>query len=136
MTHRVLLVEDNLDDVVLTIECFSSSRQDVTVEQVSNGAECVQFLNERSPDLILLDLNMPVMDGREVLAAFQKDGKLRQLPVVVLTTSKAESDILAAYKLGCSSYVVKPIDLIDFQEVIDGICRYWFGTATLPKRRD
>ena len=134
MPHHVLLVEDNLDDAVLTRECLSSSRQDVMVDQVSNGKECVQFLSERSVDLILLDLNMPVMDGCEVLAAFQKKVELRKVPVVVLTTSKADSDVEAAYELGCNSYVVKPMDITDLQTVINDICHYWFDTATLPPR--
>lgn len=84
------------------------------------------------PDLILLDLNMPRMDGREVLAEIDKDEALSQIPVVVLTSSDADSDVLASYRLSCSSYIVKPVDFEQFSRVVRGIGDYWFTLVVLP----
>ena len=90
------------------------------------------FANVPSPDLILLDINMPKMDGREVLAEIVADAKLQHLPIVVMTTSAAEPDILAAYKLRCNSYIVKPIDFKQFVTVIQSLGNYWFTVVVLP----
>jgi two-component system response regulator len=106
---------------------------------VENGEECLAFLRKQgeyadvpTPDLILLDLDMPVMDGREVLAEMVQDEQLRHLAVVILTTSAGEQDVLQMYKLRCSSYITKPVDFDQFQRVIEGIGDYWFTVVVLP----
>ena len=111
----------------------------VNLHRVRNGEDCMEFLrktgafaNVPSPDLILLDINMPKMDGREVLAEIVADAKLQHLPIVVMTTSAAEPDILAAYKLRCNSYIVKPIDFKQFVTVIQALGNYWFTVVVLP----
>ncbi|MAT14826.1 MAG: two-component system response regulator [Planctomyces sp.] len=136
---EVLLVEDNENDVILTRRGFESARFTVNLHHVENGVQCLQFLRKEgafkdapSPDLILLDLNMPIMDGREVLAAIVKDEELCKFPVVILTTSAEEQDILDTYKLRCSSYIVKPVDFRQFQRVVEELGNYWFTIVILP----
>ena len=114
---HILLVEDNADDVFLTRQGFERSGLDVVIHHVENGELCLDFLRKSGafadvprPDLVLLDLNMPIMGGREVMAEIVEDESLRQIPVVILTTSDAEADVLEMYKLRCSSYITKPID--------------------------
>jgi two-component system response regulator len=138
-TAEILLVEDNEADVVLTRESFRRGKLKVNLHHVDNGEECMAFLRKEgqyasapTPDLILLDLNMPVMDGREVLAEMVKDESLRHLPVVILTTSADEHDVLNMYRLRCSSYATKPVDFDQFQRVIQGIEDYWFTVVALP----
>ena len=136
---EILLVEDNDGDVELMRIGFERSTFAVNMHRARNGEECMAFLrregehvNAPAPDLILLDLNMPRMDGREVLAEIARDERLRHLPVVVLTTSSAESDILAAYMLRCSSYIVKPMDFHQFAAAVQAIANYWFTVVALP----
>lgn len=136
---EILLVEDNDNDVELTRISFERVRFKVNLHHVENGVECMAFLRREgrwvdapSPDLILLDLNMPIMDGREVLAEIASDPALRHLPVVVLTTSTEQRDILEMYRLRCSSYIAKPIDFTQFQRVIQELGRYWFTVVVLP----
>jgi len=136
---RILLVEDNFDDVELTRAGFERARLKVDLIHAENGQECMQLLrkegphaNAVTPDLVLLDLNMPVMDGREVLAEIVADEKLRSLPVVVLTTSESERDVLDMYRLRCSSYVRKPVDFNQLQRVVQEISSYWFQLVVLP----
>ena len=138
---EILLVEDNADDVFITRKSFENAKFSVNLHHVENGQECMGFLqkqgeyeNAPTPDLILLDLNMPVMDGREVLAEIIKDEELRKLPVVILTTSDAEADLLDMYKLRCSSYVTKPVDFNQFQHVVQQISEYWFTVVVLPPK--
>ncbi|MFZ5877349.1 MAG: response regulator [Nitrospirota bacterium] len=135
----ILLVEDNTDDVLLTRQGFKRAKFMVDLHHVENGEECMAFLRKEgrhaaapTPDLILLDLNLPVMDGREVLAAMVADARFSHLPVVILTTSSDEQDILKMYKLRCSSYIVKPVDFDQFQRVVQGISDYWFTLVVLP----
>lgn len=137
----ILLVEDNDNDVVLTRQGFKRAKFLVNLHHVKDGVECMDFLLRRgaytdapTPDLILLDLNMPRMDGREVLAELVQHDDLRHLPVVILTTSSHESEILAMYQLRCSSYIVKPVDFTQFQRVIHLITDYWFTVVVLPRR--
>ena len=137
---EVLLVEDNEDDVVLMREGFKRSKLVVKLNHVTNGVECIDFLQKQgkykdapTPDIILLDLNMPLMDGREVLEKISQDEMLCHLPVVILTTSSEEQDVLSMYKLRCSSYIVKPVDFDKFQKVISEIGNYWFTVVVLPK---
>ena len=136
---ELLLVEDNENDVRLTEISFQRSKLAVNMHHVENGEKCLAFLRKEddfadavTPDLILLDLNMPVMDGREVLAEIVKDDKLKHLPVVVLTTSDDERDVLSMYKLRCSSYVTKPVDFNKFQEIIQNLNSYWFTIVMTP----
>ena len=138
---EVLLVEDNDNDVVLTHEGFNAANFRVNLHHVNNGEKCLQFLRREppyesapEPDLILLDLNMPVMTGREVLDEIKRDPALQGKRVVVLTTSSAEADVLAAYQsIGCSSYIVKPVDFDKFLNVISEIGEYWLTMVVLPK---
>ncbi|HUS39649.1 MAG: response regulator [Pirellulales bacterium] len=136
---EVLLVEDSEDDVFLTRKTFENAKLAVNLHHVENGKKCMSFLRKEgkyadapTPDLILLDLNMPVMDGREVLAEIVQDDKLRKLCVVILTTSDSESDLLDMYNLRCSSYITKPVDFVQFQRVIEEISNYWFTVVVLP----
>ena len=138
----VLLVEDNEDDVLLTRKGFEEATLALNLHHVKNGQECMAFLrkegryvNVPTPDVVLLDLNMPVMDGRQVLAEIVKDEQLCKLPVVVLTTSNGEADILEMYRLRCSSYIVKPVDFTQFQRVIQQLSDYWFTVVVLPPRQ-
>lgn len=136
---EVLLVEDNENDVFLTKRGFESARLAVNLHHVENGLKCLQFLRNEgaytdapSPDLILLDLNMPIMDGREVLSTIVADEKLCQYPVVILTTSAEERDLLDTYRLRCSSYIIKPVDFVQFEKVIEELGNYWFTLVVLP----
>ncbi|MEM7292375.1 MAG: response regulator [Pseudomonadota bacterium] len=138
---EILLVEDNENDVLLTREGFKQAKCAVNMHHVSNGIDCLAFLRKEdnyvsapTPDLIFLDLNMPVMDGREVLSEMVEDPHLNHLPVVVLTTSDHERDVLEMYKLRCSSYVTKPVDFKKFQQVIQEISNFWFTVVVLPPR--
>ncbi len=139
---EILLVEDNENDVLLMQHGFRKSRLVVNLHHVRDGEECMEFLrktgayeNAPTPDLILLDLNMPRMDGREVLAELVRDERLRHLPVVILTTSSEEREILDMYKLRCSSYIVKPVDFEQFLRVIQLVSDYWFTVVVLPPDR-
>jgi len=139
---EVLLVEDNEDEMFITRKGFEDVKLDLNLHHVENGQECMAFLRKDgqyadapTPDLILLDLNMPVMDGREVLAEIVKDEQLRKLPVVILTTSNGERDILDMYNLRCSSYIVKPVDFRQFQRVIQQLSDYWFTVVDLPPKK-
>jgi CheY-like chemotaxis protein len=136
----VLLVEDNENDVILTRAAFKRAKLAIDLHHVENGQECLEFLRKQgrfegvpTPDLILLDLNMPVVDGREVLQELTNDNDLRHLPVVILTTSAEEKDILAMYKLRCSSYIVKPVDFDQFMRVVREFSNYWFTVVVLPE---
>lgn len=140
---EVLLVEDNEQDVVLTREGFKRAKFLVNLHHVEDGEECLAFLRKEgrfsdspTPDLILLDINLPVMDGREVLAEIIKDQRLKAIPVVVLTTSSAETDILEMYKLRCSSYITKPVDFEQFQKLVNELGNYWFTLVVLPPKAD
>lgn len=135
----VLLVEDEPADIHLTKMAFNESRLLVDVHDVGDGVEALAFLqNEGSyqeaprPDLILLDLNMPRMDGRTFLKNFKVLEKLRQIPVIVLTTSDAENDIYASYDLGASGFIVKPVDIVQFIKSIQALEDYWLCLVKRP----
>ena len=137
----VLLVEDDPGDVLMTREAFADSKLHNTLEVVSDGVEALAYLRgeggyaERPrPDLILLDLNLPRKDGREVLAEIKSDPALRSIPVVVLTTSKAEEDILRSYKLHANAYVTKPVDFEQFIGAIRQIDDFFVSVVRLPGR--
>lgn len=136
---QVLLVEDNLDDVFLTRAGLVRSQVSLVLHHVPDGKECMAFLRREgsyegapTPDLILLDLNMPVMNGFEVMREVAADENLCALPVVVLTTSESEQDILKMYRLRCSSYLTKPVDFNQFQTMIRDFSEYWFRLVLLP----
>lgn len=136
---EILLVEDNPADVRLTREALTTARGQSTLHVVQDGEEALAYLRQTGryrdatqPDLVLLDLNLPRKDGREVLAETKADPELRHIPVVILTTSRAETDILRSYQLHANCYVTKPIDLDDFTEVVKAVEDFWLGTVKLP----
>lgn len=136
---EVLLVEDNPGDVRLTKEAMRESKVIVNLSVAPDGEEALAFLrkegayqNAPRPDLILLDLNLPRKDGREVLAEIKVDDDLRRIPVVVLTTSRAEEDILRTYNLHANCFITKPVDLDQFITVVGSISEFWFSVVRLP----
>jgi CheY-like chemotaxis protein len=129
----VLLVEDDPGDVVLIQEAFEHNKVRNTLHVAGDGVEAMEFLRgDKRPDLILLDLNLPRKDGREVLAEVKGDPALRSIPVVVLTTSKAEEDILRSYDLHANAYVTKPVDFTRFIEVVRQIDEFFVTVVKLP----
>jgi CheY-like chemotaxis protein len=129
----VLLVEDDPGDVVLIQEAFEHNKVRNSLHVVGDGVEAMQFLRAGNrPDLILLDLNLPRKDGREVLAEVKGDSALRTIPIVVLTTSKAEEDILRSYDLHANAYVTKPVDFNRFIEVVRQIDEFFVTVVKLP----
>jgi CheY-like chemotaxis protein len=141
-TIKVLLVEDNRADARLIMEVFKDEKIMVDVEIVRDGEEAMSFLrreaqyeNAPCPDLIILDLNLPRKDGREVLIELKDDPDLKSIPVVILTTSQSEEDILKSYKLQASCYVTKPIDLEQFIKIIKSLDEFWFSAVRFPPKR-
>ena len=142
MTDRlqILQVEDNPADVDLTKETLRESKILVDLSIVVDGVEAMQFLRQEGPyqdaprpDLVLLDLNLPRKDGREVLSEMKADPHLRRIPVVVLTSSIAEADILRSYDLNASAYVAKPVDLDGFSTIVHAIEGFWFSVVRFPQ---
>ncbi|HOX37976.1 MAG TPA: response regulator [Candidatus Brocadiia bacterium] len=136
---EILLVEDNPGDVRLTQEALKEGRISNRLSVVEDGAEAMDFLRKKgkfagapTPDLILLDLNLPRKDGREVLAEVKEDRELRRIPVVVLTTSKAEEDIIRSYDLHANCYITKPVDFEQFINVVRCIEDFWLAIVKLP----
>ncbi len=136
---KILLVEDDDLDVELIEKSLRRDRVANTLNRVRDGVEAMQYLRREGdyagasrPDLILLDLNMPRMDGREVLKQCFEDDSLKSIPIVVFTSSDDERDVLASYQYKASSYVTKPIDLVKFREVLNELSQYWFCIVTLP----
>lgn len=138
---EILLIEDNPGDVRLTQEALSEGKVCNHLSVVEDGAKALDFLCRRGsyaeaprPDLILLDLNLPRKDGREVLAEIKADASLRSIPVVVLTTSEADEDVVKAYDLQVNCYITKPIDLSQFLKVVKAIEDFWLTIVKLPRR--
>ena len=138
---EILLVEDSPGDVRLTIEALKDAKVRNRLSVVRDGVEAMEFLQKKEPfkdavrpDLILLDLNLPRKDGREVLAEIKGNLELRQIPVVVLTTSRAEEDVLRAYDLHANCYITKPVDFEQFMSVVKSIENFWFTVVKLPTR--
>jgi two-component system, chemotaxis family, response regulator Rcp1 len=135
---EILLVEDSPTDVLLAKEALEYSKIANNLHTVPDGVEAMAFLRREGkyrdsprPGLILLDLNLPRKDGREVLAEIKSEEKLKRIPVVVLTTSKSEVDVLKAYGLHANCYIVKPVDFEKFSEVVRSIENFWFSVVTL-----
>lgn len=134
----ILLVEDNPGDVELTQDALRRSKVATRVAVVNDGEDAMAYLQtsggdgQPTPDLVLLDLNLPRKDGMEVLREMKEDPKLRHIPVVILTTSEAERDILLSYRLGANCFISKPVDLDEFRKVVETIDDFWFTIVKLP----
>lgn len=139
----ILLVEDNIKDIELTIEALGEQNLANQVEVARDGVEAMEFLRcegkfknrqEKNPAVILLDLKMPRMDGLEVLSAIRNDAKLKLIPVVMLTSSREESDLIKSYEKGVNAYVVKPVDFKDFIDAIKPLGMFWALLNELPPK--
>ena len=142
-TIKILLVEDNPDDVELTIAAMKEAKIKNVVFTVEDGVEALEFLHRQGeyenaprPDLILLDLNLPRKNGRQVLAEIKSDESLRRIPVVVLTMSHDDEDILQAYDLHANCYITKPVDLNQFTAIVKNIDNFWFSIVKLPPKEN
>ena len=138
---EILLVEDNPGDARLTQEAMRAAKMTNVLHVVEDGEQAMEFLRRRSrfkdaprPDLILLDLNLPKKDGRAVLAEVKTDPDLRRIPVVVLTTSRSEEDVMQAYDMHANAYVTKPVNLEKFMRIVALIDEFWLKVVTLPGR--
>lgn len=139
MPIEILLIEDNPGDVELTKIALEDSKISVNLNVVEDGVEAIAFLRREGkytqvphPDIVLLDLNLPKKDGREVLAEIKADEKLKRIPVVVLTTSQAEEDVLRVYNLSANCYITKPVDFDQFVKIVQSIESFWFTIVKLP----
>jgi CheY-like chemotaxis protein len=137
---EILLVEDNPADVRLTIEALKDGKIQNRLAVAKDGVEALEYLrrigafhNAARPDLVLLDLNLPRKDGREVLEEMKADSDLRRIPVVVLTTSASDADIIKSYDLHANCYITKPVDLEQFMHVVQHIQDFWLSIVKLPK---
>lgn len=138
----ILMAEDDEDDRLLTEQAFAECKLQNSLVFVEDGEQLLDYLQRRGeytdparsprPGLILLDLNMPRKDGRQALVEIKADPSLRRIPVVILTTSKAEEDILRSYNLGASSYITKPVTFSSLVEILKALDRYWFQIVNLP----
>ncbi|MGA2417275.1 MAG: response regulator [Candidatus Sulfotelmatobacter sp.] len=140
-TIEVLLVEDSPGDVRLTREAFKDAKVLINLSVASDGVEAMAFLNREGdhalaprPDLILLDLNLPKKDGREVLEEIKQNSELMSIPVVVLTTSASEEDVLRSYRLHANCYITKPVGLEGFLKVVNSIDNFWLSIVKLPNQ--
>jgi chemotaxis family two-component system response regulator Rcp1 len=138
---NILMLEDDPGDAELTREVLSMSKVKLNITVVENGVEGLKYLKKegeykdaRNVDLILLDLNMPKMNGRDFLGKMKKDNNFNHIPVVVLTTSQADEDIVKTYKLGASCYVTKPVGLDEFQKVVGALENFWFTVVKYPSK--
>ncbi|MFP3975497.1 MAG: response regulator [Dehalococcoidia bacterium] len=137
----ILLVEDNPGDARLAKEAFKDGKAPTEIHVVSDGVEAMNFLRRQGqyadapfPDLILLDLNLPRKDGREVLAEIKTDSNLKRIPVIILTVSNAEQDIIQTYNLHAACYLNKPFEFDEFMELVQQIDEFWLATAKLPPK--
>jgi len=141
-TVEILLIEDSPSDTALTVEALKAGRISNRLFNVDDGVEAMSYLRQQGvyrnaprPDIILLDLNMPRKDGRELLVQLKSDPVLKTIPVIVLTTSSADEDVLRAYELLANCYIVKPVDFKKFIDVIRAVEHFWLQVATLPPRK-
>ena len=137
---EILLVEDNPGDVMLTKEAFLEAKVNNNITVVKDGEEALNYLKKEAafaevttPDIILLDLNLPKKDGREVLSVIKQDTSLRRIPVIVLTSSKAEQDVINTYDLHANGYMVKPVDFEQFNKIVQAVENFWFSVVVLPE---
>jgi chemotaxis family two-component system response regulator Rcp1 len=140
---RILLVEDNEGDIVLTMEALKEAKIRNNIDVVRDGEQALQFLKKEgaykeaeSPDIIFLDINLPKIDGTEILSMIKNDDLLKVIPVIMLTTSDAERDIMKSYYNHANCYITKPVDLDKFMEVIQTIKNFWISIVKLPKTRE
>jgi len=140
-TPEILMVDDNPADIDLTSEVMAQSQRRCHVNSVTDGAEAISFLRRQgkyaqapSPDLVVLDLNLPCKDGREVLSSVKTDPALAMIPVVIFTTSQANSDIARSYELGANCYLAKPGNLADFMAAVRSMAEFWLGFASFPPK--
>ena len=138
---QILMIEDSADDIEFTVEAFREAKFRINLNVVQDGVEAMAFLRKEGkyadtprPDLILLDLKLPKKNGREVLAEIREDEKLTRLPVVILTSSHAEEDVLKSYELHANCYITKPLDLAGFTTVVKAIEDFWFTVVRLPTK--
>jgi CheY-like chemotaxis protein len=139
--REILVVEDNPGDAYLICDVLNKGPQPCHVSVAVNGVKALDFLREHdcdgmAPDMVLLDLNLPVKDGRAVLSEVKADSMLRKIPIVVFSTSQANSDIERCYELGANCYVRKPGNLVDFISAVEALSRFWFGPASLPAKQE
>ncbi len=139
---EILMVEDSPTDAQLTVEALHAAKIANRLNHVEDGVEALRFLRREGPyakaprpDLILLDLNLPRKDGREVLEELKHDPDLKVIPVVVLTTSRSEQDVLRSYQLHANCYITKPVDFAQFMEVVKAIENFWLTVVTLPREK-
>ena len=139
---HILLVEDNEGDILLTLDAFEESKIKTDISVARNGQEAIDFLFNRvafleakKPDLILLDINLPIYNGHEVLNKIKNDNNLKKIPVIMLTTSGYSNDINQAYENNCNSYVKKPLDMNEFLEAILKIENFWLEISTFPNKQ-
>lgn len=137
----ILLIEDNPGDVRLTRKAIEKGKIEAELVVVKDGVEAMAYLRRegrpaeaRLPDLVLLDLNLPKKDGREILTEIKQDQQLRAIPVIALTSSKSENDIARSYQLYANSYIIKPSSWEEYERVISAALAYWLGIAVLPER--
>lgn len=133
---KILLIEDNEGDILLTMEALKEAKIKNEICVARDGQEALDILNGPAlPDLILLDINLPKIDGLEVLAIIKKDDRLKKIPVIILSTSSAESDILTSYNNYANCFITKPVDLIKFIEVVKTIEDFWISIVKLPQKQ-
>lgn len=140
---RILLVEDNEGDIVLTLEALKAAKIRNKIDVVRDGEQALDFLKKQgnykeatTPDIIFLDINLPKIDGTEILSSIKSDDTLRVIPVIMLTTSDAERDIMKSYHNHANCYITKPVDIDKFMEVIQTIKSFWINIVKLPKTED
>ena len=141
---RIHMCDDDPDDQLLVSDAMEEARLGNDIDFTNNGKELLQYLNREGqfshlvdqplPGLILLDLNMPVMDGREVLGKIKQHEKFRSIPIIVLTTSKAEADIARTYDMGVNSFIMKPVSFDSLVDMVKSVTDYWFHLVSLPKK--
>ncbi len=139
---EILLVEDNPGDIMLTQQAFKQARLANNIHVARDGESALEMLYKQgeytdmvTPDIVLLDLNLPKKDGREVLEEVKEDAVLKHIPVVVLSSSKADQDVIKTYNLHANSYIIKPVNMEKFFEVVSAIEHFWFTVVTLPKEQ-
>ncbi len=139
---EILLVDDNPADVALTQEAFLENKLFNNLNVVNDGVEAMDYLHKRgqyasvpTPDIIMLDLNLPRKDGREVLAEIKADDGLKHIPVIILTVSRDEKDILESYRLHANCYISKPVKFEDFAEIVRSLENFWFSIVTHPSKK-